>query len=55
MVTKGAYIGSPSTTVATCWAELWAVRSWTKRAEANSAKDGSTLRSKRREASDESL
>ena len=53
--TTGEYRGCPSTTVATCWAELFSVSSCTKRADANSARDGSTLRSRRREASDDNL
>ena len=54
-VITGVNLGWPSITVATCLALLCEVRSWTKRAEANSASDGSTLRSSLRDASDESL
>ena len=53
--TIGLNRGSPATTVATCCAGLFSVNNCTKRAEAYCASEGSTLRSKRREASDESL
>ena len=55
MLKIGGNFASPVNTVSTCWAELFCINNCTKRAEANSASDGSTPRSNLRDASEDNL